>query len=136
MNLAELKNTVMFQTNNDADDLGDFLPYLTHYLNEGYDKLVYAFCGQHASEDSETYTLLRNDRSSPELPDWCHHAIADWATWLVYRNGNVQKQNRGMQFRYAFEQMENRLRGMTDSEKGLDESSVTHYGKKFMNIPG
>ena len=54
----------------------------------------------------------------------------------MYRNGNVQKQNRGMQFRYAFEQMESRLRGMTDSEKGLDESSVTHYGKKFMNIPG
>lgn len=135
MNLSELKNTVMFQTNNDADDLGDFLPYLTNYLNEGYDRLVYAFCGEHVSDDSETYTYLRNDRSSPELPDWTHHAIADWATWLVYRNGNTQKQNRGYQFRSSFEQVENRLRGMTPEEKGLDSASVSSYGRKFINIP-
>lgn len=36
MNLLEIKNMVMFQTNNDADDLGDFLPYLEDYINEGY----------------------------------------------------------------------------------------------------
>lgn len=135
MNLSELKNTVMFQTNNDADDLGDFLPYLTDYLNEGYDKLAYAFSREHVDEDSTTYTPLRNDRSSPELPGWCHHAIADWATWLVYRNGNVQKQNRGQQFRYAFEQIESRLRGMSAEEKGLDTATVTRYGKNFINLP-
>lgn len=135
MNLSELKNTVMFQTNNDADDLGDFLPYLTDYLNEGYDKLAYAFSREHVDEDSTVYTPLRNDRSSPELPGWCHHAIADWATWLVYRNGNVQKQNRGQQFRYAFEQIESRLRGMSAEEKGLDAATVTRYGKNFINLP-
>lgn len=136
MNLSELKNTVMFQTNNDADDLGDFLPYLINYLNEGYDRLVYAYCGQHVSADSDTYTTLRNDKTSPELPEWAHSAIADWATWLVYRNGNVQKQNRGMQFKNSFETIESQLRGMTTEEKGLTDADVTHYGRKFLNIPG
>ena len=86
MNLQEMKSTVMFQTNNDADDLGDFLPYVTNYLNEGYDRLVMAWAGEHVSEESQTYTPLKNDKASPELPEWTHGAIADWATWLVYRN--------------------------------------------------
>ena len=40
MTLAEIKNLIMFQTNNDKDDLGDYLPYLMDYINEGYDRLV------------------------------------------------------------------------------------------------
>ena len=43
MNLLELKQQVMFQTGNDADDLGDFQPHLTDYLNEGYDRLMMAY---------------------------------------------------------------------------------------------
>ena len=33
MTLLELKQQVMFQTGNDAEDLGDFQPHLTDYLN-------------------------------------------------------------------------------------------------------
>ena len=102
MNLAELKNAVMNQTNNDADDLGDFLPHLVDYINEGYERLVFASAKQHVSSDSDDYTPLSNDKSSPNLPEWMHRSIADWATWLVYRNGNIQKQNRGYAFRNAF----------------------------------
>ena len=40
MNLADIKSAIMHQTNNDADDLGDFLPYLVDYINEGYDRLA------------------------------------------------------------------------------------------------
>ena len=36
MTVGEIKNAVMFQTNNDTDDVGDFLPYLMDYINEGY----------------------------------------------------------------------------------------------------
>lgn len=96
---------VMFQTNNDADDLGDFLPQLGDYLNEGYDRLVTAFAGEHVSDDSENYQRMRNDKSIPNLPDWTHKAIADWATWMIYRNGNTQKQNRGYQYKNAFDEV-------------------------------
>lgn len=99
MTVGEIKNLVMFQTNNDADDLGDFMPFLLGYINEGYDRLVYAYAGQHLSEES--YSPLSVDSGEPDLPEWTHRAIADWATWLIYRNGNPQKQNRGYQFRVA-----------------------------------
>ena len=39
MTLAEMKAHVMFQTNNDAEDVGDYLPSLLNYLNDGYDRL-------------------------------------------------------------------------------------------------
>ena len=40
MTLKQIQDQVMFQTNNDADDLPDFLPHLHDYINEGYDLLV------------------------------------------------------------------------------------------------
>lgn len=133
MNLLDIKNAVMHQTNNDADDLGDFLPYLLDYINEGYDRLVVAFADQHVSADSDDYTPLSNDRSSPNLPDWTHRTIADWATWLIYRNGNTQKQNRGYAYRNAFLEVESRLRSMSYSAKGLDAASAKK--QYFINIP-
>ena len=135
MNLLEIKNMVMFQTNNDADDLGDFLPYLEDYINEGYDRLTVVYAGEHVSIDSDLYLPLTHDKSSPELPDWAHRAIADYATWLIYRNGNVQKQNRGQQYRAAFEEVLSRLQGMSvDAETGL-RTVLGNKVKKFINIP-
>lgn len=137
MNLLEIKNMVMFQSNNDADDLGDFLPYLTDYINEGYDRLVGAYCGQRVTSDSDEFPRLRNDKSSPAIPDWSHRAIADWATWLIYRNGNLQKQSRGLKYRDAFLEVESKIRGMGSGEKGLtdEQSSAMRYGKYITNIP-
>lgn len=137
MTLAEIKNMVMFQTNNDADDLGDYLPYLETYINDGYDRLVVAFAKQHVSADSNDYTPLTHDKSAPNLPDWSHPAIADWATWLIYRNGNTQKQNRGYQYRTSFEYAENKLRAMSSAEKGLIDAASDRSGggKYIFNIP-
>ena len=104
MTVFHIKNEVMFQTNNDADDLGDFLPYLMDYINEGYDRLAYAYAGIHLENSSE-YPPLASDLEAPLLPEWTHHALVDWATWLVYRNGNPQKQNRGYPYRAAFEEI-------------------------------
>jgi len=111
MDLSAIKQQVMFQIGGDAEDVQDFLPYLTQYINEGYDRLVMAVCGQHVSDEADEYPPLSHDKSSPNLPAWTHRAIADWATWLICRNGNVQRQNRGYAFRKAFEDVESRLRG-------------------------
>lgn len=135
MNLLEIKNMVMFQTNNDADDLGDFLPHLEDYINEGYDRLVMVYAGEHVTIDSDLYLPLTHDKSSPELPDWAHRALADYATWMIYRNGNVEKQRRGQQYLAAFESILSRMQGMSvDASTGL-RTVLGGKVKKFINIP-
>ena len=135
MTLKELKEHIMFQTNNDADDLGDYLPHIVDYINEGYDKVVTDWCGEHVSVDSDNYTPLSHDKSQPDTPDWTHRAIADWATWLIYRNGSSVKQNRGMQYRYAAETLLATIRGMTDGEKGITRSDTAKAKRYIINIP-
>lgn len=124
MTVAEIKNEVMFQTNNDVDDLGDYLPYLMDYINEGYDRMVFAWCQVHPP--SEEWPLLSQDMDEPKTPEWTHRALADWATWLVYRNGNPQKQNRGYPFRTSFDET---LAAITS--QGGEGGQVKH----FKNIP-
>ena len=110
MDLSAIKQQVMFQIGADASDVQDFLPHLTRYINEGYDRLTMAAYGCHVSEESCEYPPLMHDRSTPVLPEWTHTTIADFATWLICRNGNTQRQNRGLAFRKAFENVESRLR--------------------------
>ena len=52
MDLSAIKQQVMFQIGGDAEDVQDFLPYLTRYINEGYDRLVMAACGRHVSDEA------------------------------------------------------------------------------------
>ena len=110
MDLSAIKQQVMFQIGGDAEDVQDFLPYLTRYINDGYDRLTMAAYGQHVGEAQDDTPPLTHDRMSPSLPEWTHPAIADYATWLICRNGNAQRQNRGYAFRRAFENVESRLR--------------------------
>ena len=110
MDLLALRQQVMFQIGADEGDIQDFLPHLTDYLNEGYDRLVMAAFRKHVSDEDSDYQPLVHDGSIPNLPTWTHRAIADWATWMVCRNGSTQRQNRGYAFRKAFEDAENRLR--------------------------
>lgn len=133
MTVEEIKNRVMFQTNNDVDDMEDFMPYLMGYINEGYDRLVYAFAKVHLSDDPEDqYCDLVDDMDVPALPVRFHPYIADWATWLVYRNGNPQKQQRGIPFRNAFEEMlVNAIEDKSTDGSGSESKRVTH----FINIP-
>lgn len=125
MTVGEIKNEVMFQTSNDVEDLEEFLPYLTDYINEGYDKLVYAWAKDHVSTTGE-YTPFSEDTDTPLLPEWTHRGLADYATWLVYRNGNPQKQQRGLYFLNAFEDLISRI-----TASGGKNGPTRH----FFNVP-
>ena len=129
MTLAEIQARVMFQTNNDAEDVGDFIPHLPGYINDGYDRLLYAYEKKHPETGSAECPLLAADDDVPKLPEWTHAALADWATWLVYRNGNPQKQQRGYQFRSAFDEVERRIASLGG------KSGMTRPVTNFYNIP-
>lgn len=141
MTLTEIKNQVMFQTNNDAEDVGDYLPALTDYINEAYDRIVDVWAKQHVP--SEDYPALEEEPDQhtgewtldvPNLPAWMHRYLADWATWLVYRNGNPQKQQRGIPFRDSFELF---LSKVADEGgiNGVDENGNRVLYTHFRNIP-
>lgn len=118
MTLHELRASVMFQANNDFEDMCEYEPVLTDYINEGYDLLMEAWTGEHLAKP------LCEDDDKPALPPWAHRAIADWATWLVYRNGPMQKQQRGVQYRLSFD----KVKAMLLEARG---GGV----KNFFNIP-
>ncbi len=107
MTFQEIKEMALLQTGNDRDDLADFLPALDGYVNDGYDQLLYAWEKQHVGDDG--FPPLNGNDDVPLLPDRIQDAIAHWATWCLYRNGNLQKQQRGMVFRQSFEEMVARL---------------------------
>ena len=132
MTFAEIKAQIMFQTNNDAEDIEDYLPHVNDYINDGYDRLVKAWTKSHAPQ--EDYPWLTEDTDVPNLPDWLHRYICDWATWLVYRNGNPQKQQRGMQYRYAFEEILSKIAGEGGID-GLNEDGTNKQYRNFINIP-
>lgn len=110
MTLDAIKAQVMYQTNNDRDDLPDFEPHLTDYINEGYDILVMNYTDQHVASDSEEYPPLMQATDIPRLPEYTHRGLADYATFCVYRNGNAVKQNRGMAFYSAFLEIVGKLK--------------------------
>ena len=132
MTFQEIKDQVMFQTNNDADDIGDFLPHVNDYVNEGYDRLTKAWMGQHIPDGG--IPRLSEDTDVPRMPEWTHRAIADYATWLVYRNGNPQKQNRGMAYLSAFNEVLAKIYG-EGGANGLNPDGTAKEYKKFRNIP-
>ena len=132
MTLSEIQEQVMFQTNNDSDDLGDFTPHIDDYINEGYDRIVAVWDNSHVP--TTTYPRLEEDSDEPNLPAWIHRYIADWATWLIYRNGNPQKQNRGMAYRSSFESM---LASIADGggKAGINDDGSQKKYRNFINIP-
>ena len=134
MTLDAIRAQVMFQTNNDREDLPDFEPHLLDYINEGYDLLVLNFTGEHVRTDSDDYPPLGVEHIgadgepyvpiTPNLPEYAHRALADYATYMVYRNGNAVKQNRGMAFYSAFLQVASQLK--------FERGGVTK--RQFINI--
>lgn len=117
MTFQNIKEQVMFQTANDADDLSDFLPALNDYVNEGYDMLAWEHVKKHVGTGDGCISAMAANGDTPsELPEWTHRAIADYATYLVYRNGNAVKQNRGIPFYQSFEAVRQKI--CADAIKG------------------
>lgn len=132
MTFKEIKEQVMFQTNNDADDLQDYLPHVDDYVNEGYDRLVRVWAGEHVPSGS--YPRLKYDEDIPAVPNWAHRALADYATWLVYRNGNPQKQQRGLYFKQAFDEIATRISG-EGGIAGINKDGSLKKYTNFIHIP-
>ena len=133
MTLAEIKNQIMFQTNNDEEDIDDYLPHVVDYINDGYDRLVKVWTKSHAPQDD--YPFLSEDTDEPNLPEWLHRYICDWATWLVYRNGNPQKQQRGRAYYESFMMILSQIAD-EGGAAGIDpDTGMGIQYKKFRNIP-
>lgn len=101
MTFEELMQRAMFQYNADWDDVEDYAPHVDAYVNDGYDQVLYALTSYHLN-DLEIFVTLENDNDVPGVPEWTHQPIADYATYMLYRNGNPQKQSRGTYFLQAF----------------------------------
>ena len=107
MTLADIKTQALFQFGNDTDALDDyeFQPHIVDYANEGYDILMWAWKDTHIPDAD----LLVDDDDVPSIPEWAHRAIADYTTWMLYRNGNSARQNRGQAYLSNFNQIKIRL---------------------------
>lgn len=132
MTLGEIKDQIMFQSNNDPEDIEDYLPYVTDYINDGYDRIMVVWQKDHVP--GVNYERLTYDSDEPELPEWLHRYLCDWATWLVYRNGNPQKQQRGRAYYESFMEMLGKI-SECGGAAGFDENGNMIRYKNFRNIP-
>lgn len=124
MTLSELKSRCLFQFNTDEDDLEDYEPAITGYLNDGYDQLLKALLKVHAGV--YPFPMMEEEDDEPKLPEWTHGALADYATWLLYRNGNSQKQNRGSAFLQSFMSVLSELKSLSGSASyDADSGEIT-----------
>lgn len=96
MDFRALKARAVFQISGDAEEAAELAPYVGQYVNEGVARLATSF-GRDAP-------ALESDADTPALPDWCHPAIADFASWMLARNGDANRQARGLHYRAAFEE--------------------------------
>ena len=133
MTLDEIKNQIMFQTNNDAEDIDDYLPHVVDYINDGYDRIVRVWSKNHLPNTD--YPKLSANTDTPLVPEWTHRARCDWATWLIYRNGNPQKQNRGRAYYESFMAVLSQIAD-EGGKDGLNEDGTQKQYKNFVNIPG
>jgi hypothetical protein len=88
----------MTQFGADAEDLRAFLPELEGYLNAAYDLASWYFDKKHVGSREDERPRLADDGDIPDVPDWIHEYMSDYATYLIYRNGNAQRQQRGIPF--------------------------------------
>jgi len=133
MTFAEIKDQIMFQTNNDAEDIEDYLPHVNDYINDGYDRIVKVWT-KNTHIPTTDFPRLENDTDVPRVPEWTHRALCDWATWLVYRNGNPQKQQRGRAYYESFMLVLSQIAG-EGGLAGLNEDGSTKQYRNFINIP-
>lgn len=124
MTVGEIKEAALYQSQNDIEDIEDFRPVLSEYLDEAYDRLVYAYAEAHPADGTD-WPKLRADGEVPRTPDWTHMFLVDWVTWRILSIGSPAKQQQGMVFRQAFE------RGLLSAKEEGQGGKPQH----FINIP-
>lgn len=131
MTLKDLREHALYQSNNDPEDLSEFNPALDSYINEGYDKLTMAYDKLHLDDEAEDgtipYPTLEQETDVCQLPEWVHRPLGDYATYMIYRNGNALKQNRGMLYLQAFESAKRRL-----AEEGVKRRGGVHLRNLYI----
>jgi hypothetical protein len=116
MVVSDIKERVMFQTNNDRDDAHEYEPHLLDYINEGYDILLYEVSGVHVGDTG--YPRLDDNTDEPvaaSVPEWAQNALSDYASYRICLNGNAQRQSRGMVFLASFNRIKGRLKAGNDT---------------------
>lgn len=91
------------------------------YVNGGNGR-IYIGGGDGTAYDVEyTYEAvpLEEETQVPEIPDGAHMALADYATWRFYSNGNIAKQQRGQVYYQRFQMELDRLKPQGQRGGGL-----------------
>ena len=71
---------------------------------------------------------LSDAEDTPIMPEWTHNALADWATWRLYTNGNPHRQNRGQAFRARYEEVLRQVKPMGALEPGAEQFHGLYAG--------
>ena len=133
MTLAELRDLAMYQYNQEAEDAALHAPALDEYINSGYSRV---YCAWHSTPDG--LEKLRADGDVPNVPERYHGIICDFATYLLYRNGNGAKQSRGYAYLNRFNEeiraiySQGGAQGEAARAQGNPESGIY---RQFYNIP-
>jgi hypothetical protein len=88
MTLAEIKELALMQQNIDVEDVADYDDLLNAYLSQAYYDLM-SVRKSGIMTDVDPLSATNN-----LLPVQVHPALADYATYAMLSNGNVQKQSR------------------------------------------
>ena len=107
MTLIEIENAALFACGEDGEALSDHQPYLRDAVNRGYDLLLSAAGRGHLHEE---VMPLHAEKSTPELPQWAHAALVDYAAAALLRLGSPEKVQRASLLMSSFRESENRLR--------------------------
>ncbi len=139
MTFQEMMQRAIFQYNADWDDYEDYAPHVDAYVNDGYDQVLHALTGYHLDDIPAFPTLKEgeDDQTVPKVPQWTHFPISDYATYLLYRNGNPQKQSRGQEFLRNFQQCLQKCKDLAGSVTVDTETGAMTFTKgspKFFNV--
>jgi hypothetical protein len=93
-----MKMRCMAQFGADAEDLREFLPEVEGYLNAAYNIASHLKNKKFVGGGADEVPRLAADTDIPDLPEWVHEYLCDYATYLIYRNGNQARQQRGIPF--------------------------------------
>lgn len=134
MTFAEIRARVIFQMNADSEDTADYQPALDGYINDGYARMLYALTKCRIR--TAVHPALTADTDVPKTPEWTHDAIADYATYLCYRNGNPQKQSRGNAFYNRFREAMSEATALSGGVTVADDGTitVTDTPPQFFNV--